>query len=110
MSVSILVAPSARLASRTVAEVRGSSRRVALLLLGIVLATLLGLAYLTQTLEARSAQYETDSLVGQQATWLQELQSQGSTITNARSQKVVEDWATRNQLSSRGTRLSIRAR
>jgi hypothetical protein len=105
-----LASPSARLASRTVAEVRGSSGRVALVLAAIAVATLLALAYLTQTLGTRADQYETDSLLHQQVGLLQELQSQGGTIANAGSQKVVEEWVARNQLSDRGTKLSIKAR
>ena len=88
----------------------GSSGRIALVMAAICLATLLALAYLTQTLGTRADQYETDTLLHQQNGLNQILQSQAGPIANAASQRVIEAWVAQHELSARGTKLSIKAR
>ena len=110
VAVSALLAPSPRVGIRSGVDVGGSSARLALVLAAICLATLLALAYVTQTLGTRAYQYEADTLKHEQLGLLQTLQSQGGPIANAASQRVIEAWAAKNQLSALGTKLTIKAR
>jgi hypothetical protein len=68
--------------------------RPAGMVIGLILvATLLGLVYLTQTLRSAAIGVETALLTEQRDALRRELLSQGAEISRARSQPAVEQWA-----------------
>lgn len=75
----------------------------------ILLVTLVGLFYLSQTFEAAAARYEIDSLLLERQGMLQELQSQQGATVVWGSEATVGLWAERTGLDRLGSRLRVQA-
>jgi hypothetical protein len=83
---------------------------VRLVLVGIIVGTLFGLVYLTQTLHAASYQYRIDSLLSEREHLLRELKSQRGTVARLGAEPLVIQWAQQQGLDRLGSRLRVRAR
>ncbi|MCY7419569.1 MAG: hypothetical protein LH650_13980 [Chloroflexi bacterium] len=75
----------------------------------VLLVTLVGLFYLSQTFEAAAARYEIDSLLIERQGMLQELQSQQGATVVWGSEATVGLWAERTGLDRLGSRHRVKA-
>lgn len=75
----------------------------------VLVITLVGLFYLSQTFEAASARYEVDALRAERQVILQELRSQQGATVVWGSEATVGQWAQRS-LDRLGSRYRVRAR
>jgi hypothetical protein len=101
---------AARRASRIPARARRRLRPVAFVFAGILVAFLLGLVYLTQTLQAGVTNYQIDSLLIERQRLQQEIQSQKGSIAQWGSEPQVVQWAQQEGLNRLGGKLRIAAR
>ncbi len=101
------VGPVERRPRRTTSRAQRRVRPVALILVGIVAAFLLGLVHLTQTLQAAAVRYEIDSLRAEQAQLHREIQTQLGTIARWGSEPQVLEWAQQNGLSRLGGKIHV---
>ena len=84
-------------------------RPVAFVLAAILVAFLLGLVYLTQTLQAGVTNYQIDNLLIERQQLQQELQSeQGAARSGARAQVI--QWAQQHGLTRLGGKIRVPAR
>ncbi|MEA2622702.1 MAG: hypothetical protein QOH61_1612 [Chloroflexota bacterium] len=99
----------ARRASRIPVRARKRLRPVAFVLAGILVAFLLGLVYLTQTLQAAVTNYQIDNLFIERQRLVQELQSQQGAIAQWGSEPQVVQWAQQEGLNRLGGKVRITA-
>jgi hypothetical protein len=91
-------------------RVRSRLRPAAVVLGVIIVATMLGLVYLTQTLAAASARYSVDRLLVDRETLMRTLTSQEGRIVLWGSEAQVVQWAQREGLDRLGGTVRVRAR
>lgn len=103
-------AVAARRAARIPARARRRLRPVALVLAGILVAFLLGLVYLTQTLQAGVTNYQIDNLLTERHRLQQELQSQQGSVAQWGSEPQVVQWAQQGGLNRLGGKIRVAAR
>jgi ABC-type Fe3+ transport system permease subunit len=101
---------AARRSSRIPARARRRLRPVAFVFAGILVAFLLGLVYLTQTLQAGVTNYQIDSLLIERQRLQQELQSQKGSIAQWGSEPQVIQWAQQQGLNRLGGKIRVPAR
>jgi hypothetical protein len=91
--------------------VRGRThvRPVTMVLAAILVAFLLGLVYLTQTLQAGVANYQIDNLMIERRTLQQELQSELGEAAQWGSESQVVEWAQQHGLTRLGNRIRVPA-
>jgi hypothetical protein len=92
--------------------VRGRTRvrPVTMVLAGILIAFLLGLVYLTQTLQAGVANYQIDNLMIERQQLQRELQSQLGEAAQWGSESQVVEWASQHELTRLGGRIRVPAK
>lgn len=114
-------APTGRLAmpvTRTVAtpwsavdaRIRGRLRPSAIMLATLIVATMLGLVYLTQVLAAQNARYAVDRLLVERQAVMRTLASQEASIVQWGSEAQVVQWAQREGLDRLGAVVRVKAR
>jgi hypothetical protein len=81
-----------------------------MVLAGILVALLLGLVYLTQTLQAGVANYQIDSLMIERHQLQQELQSEQGEAAQWGSESHVVGWAQQQGLTPLGDKVRVPAR
>jgi hypothetical protein len=91
-------------------RVRSRLRPAAVTLAVILVGTMLGLVYLTQTLAAASARYKVDTLLIEREALMRTLKSQEGTIAGWGSEARVIQWAQQEGLHGLGASLPVRAR
>jgi hypothetical protein len=92
------------------ARMRGRLRPSAIMLASLIVATMLGLVYLTQVLAAQNARYAVDRLLVERETLMRTLASQEATIVQWGSEAQVVQWAQREGLDPLGAVLRVKAR
>jgi hypothetical protein len=94
------------------APIRGHTRvrPVTVVLAGILVAFLLGLVYLTQTLQAGVANYQIDNLMIERRQLQQELQSEQGEAAQWGSESQVVEWAQQQGLTRLGNRIRVPAK
>jgi hypothetical protein len=101
-------------AARRVAHIPARARRrlrpVSFVFAGILIAFLLGLVYLTQTLQAGVTNYQIDSLLIERQRLQQEIQSQQGSVAQWGSEPQVVQWAQQQGLNRLGGKIRIPAR
>ncbi len=88
---------------------RAHVRPVTIVLAGILVAFLLGLVYLTQTLQAGVANYQIDNLMIERRQLQQELQSEQGEAAQWGSESQVVEWAQQHGLTQLGNRIRVPA-
>ncbi len=101
---------AARRAAHIPARARRRLRPVAFVLAGIMVAFLLGLVYLTQTLQAGVTGYAIDSLLNERQQLQQELQSQQGEVAQWASEPQVVQWGQQHGLTRLGVKIRVPAR
>jgi hypothetical protein len=99
-----------RRAARIPVRARRRLRPTALALAGVLVAFLLGLVSLTQTLQATATNYQIDSLLIDRQRLQQELQSQQGAIAQWGSEPQVVQWAQQEGLNRLGGKVHVPAR
>jgi hypothetical protein len=89
---------------------RARPRPVTFVLAGILVAFLLGLIYLTQTLQAGVANYQIDSLMIERRQLQQELQSLQGAAARWGSESQVIEWAQQQGLTRLGSKVRVPAK
>lgn len=92
------------------ARMRGRLRPSAILLASLIVATMLGLVYLTQVLAAQNARYAVDRLLVEREALMRTLASQEASIVRWGSEAQVVQWAQREGLDPLGAVLRVKAR
>jgi hypothetical protein len=98
-----------RRVARVPVRARTRVRPVTMVLAAILVAFLLGLVYLTQTLQAGVANYQIDNLMIERRTLQQELQSELGEAAQWGSESQAVDWAQQHGLTRLGNRISVPA-
>ena len=101
---------AARRASQIPARARRRLRPVAFVLAGVLVAFLLGLVYLTQTLQAGVTNYQIDNLLNERQQLQRELQSQQGAVAQWGSEPQVVQWAQQQGLNRLGGKIRVPAR
>jgi hypothetical protein len=99
-----------RRTGRTPVRARTRVRPVTVVLAGILIAFLLGLVYLTQTLQAGVANYQIDNLISERQVLQQQLQTEQGAAAQWGSESFVIAWAQQQQLISLGGKVIVPAR
>ncbi len=89
---------AARRSRRFPAGARRSLRSIGLALAAILIAFVLSLVYLTQTLQSGVTRHQIDTLLIDRTALQQEQQSQLGTVAHGASEQVVTNWAGLNHL------------
>jgi len=89
---------------------RSRLRPTAGILAVLIVATMLGLVYVTQVLAAQNARYAVDRLLDDRQSLMRTLGSQEAKIVNLGSEGEVEDWAKDQGLGRLGDPLRVKAR
>jgi hypothetical protein len=92
------------------AGVRGRLRPSAILLATVIVATMLGLVYVTQVLAAQNARYAVDRLLVEREALMRTLASQEAVIVQWGSEAQVVQWAQREGLDPLGSVVRVKAR
>lgn len=101
---------AARRAAHIPARARRRMRPVAFVLAGVLFAFLLGLVYLTQTLQAGVTNYQIDNLLNVRQQLQRELQSQQGAVAQWGSEPQVVQWAQQQGLNRLGGKIRVPAR
>jgi ABC-type Fe3+ transport system permease subunit len=101
---------AARRAAHIPARARRRLRPVAFVLAGVLFAFLLGLVYLTQTLQAGVTNYQIDNLLNERQQLQRELQSQQGAVAQWGSEPQVVQWAQQQGLNRLGGQIRVPAR
>ena len=91
-------------------SVRGRLRPSAILLATLIVATMLGLVYLTQMLAAQNARYAVDTLLVERQALMRTLASQEASIVQWGSEAQVVQWAQSEGLDPLGAVVRVKAR
>jgi hypothetical protein len=83
---------------------------IGLLMAGVLVALLLGLVYLGQTVQLAATNYEVDSLLLERDDLGRQVQTLEATVARWGSEPLVLDWAQQVGLDSLGTRIRVPAR
>jgi hypothetical protein len=100
-------------ARRRVAQPSRAGRRthpVGLLMAGVLVALLLGLVYLGQTVQLAATNYEVDQLLLERDDLGRQVQTLEATVARWGSEPLVLDWAQQVGLDALGTRIRVPAR
>lgn len=101
---------AARRAQDIPARARRRLRPVAFVLAGILVAFLLALVYLTQTLQSGVTNYQIDNLLSERQQLQHELHSQQGAVAQWGSEPQVVQWAQQQGLNRLGSTLRVAAR
>jgi hypothetical protein len=96
--------------TRTPIRGRTRVRPITVVLAGILIAFLLGLVYLTQTLQAGVANYQIDNLMIERRELQQQLQSEQGEAAQWGSESQVVEWAQQQGLTRLGNRIRVPAK
>jgi hypothetical protein len=99
-----------RRVGRVPVQGRTRIRPVTMVLAGILVAFLLGLVYLTQTLQAGVANYQIDNLMIERRNLQQELQSELGEAAQWGNESQVVEWAAQQGLTRLGGRIRVPAK
>jgi hypothetical protein len=99
-----------RRVTRIPARGRTHVRPVTMVLAGILVAFLLALVYLTQTLQAGVANYQIDNLMIERRQLQHELQSELGEAAQWGSESQVVEWAQQHGLTRLGNRIRVPAK
>jgi hypothetical protein len=92
------------------ARIRGRLRPSAIMLATLIVATMLGLVYLTHVLAAQNARYAVDRLLVERQSLMRTLASQEASIVQWGSEAQVVQWAQREGLDRLGAVVRVKAR
>lgn len=92
------------------ARIRGRLRPSAILLATLIVATMLGLVYVTQVLAAQNARYAVDRLLVDRQALMRTLSSQEASIVQWGSEAQVVQWAQREGLDRLNDLVRVKAR
>jgi hypothetical protein len=101
---------AARRSARIPARAHRGLRSISLTLAAIVIAFLLSLVYLTQTLQTAVTRHQIDNLLAERTALQQEQQSQLGAVAQSASEEVVINWAAQHGLDRLGGKVRIPAR
>jgi hypothetical protein len=93
---------AARRSTRSPARAHRGWRSIGLALAGILIAFVLSLVYLTQTLQSAVTRHQIDSVLSERTGLQEEQQSQLGAVSQAASEAVVGNWAQGHRLDRLG--------